>query len=135
MANWSGLWNGRYNANYAGLGTNTTELNGPELQNLARQLRPRGMQKLRELIDELTGVAPGATATVASKRLVYVAQPGVPLVNGGVQTPVTVTVLSRITTAADVTLIKASLNATRAPSTYPVDKSGNGGGGKVNNAF
>ena len=134
MANWSGLWNGRYDQNYSGLGTNTSELNGPQLQELARELRPRGMQKVRALITALLGVAPGGTATVSSKRIAGVADPTNPLTNGGRITPVTVTDMSRATTAGDVTTLNAAIATSRAP-TYPVDRSGNGGGGKVNNAY
>lgn len=135
MANWSGLWNGRYNENYSGLGTNTSELNGSGLQDLARSLRPRGMQKVRALLTALIGAAPGATATVASRRLVYDDGRGQPLHNGGVQTPQLVMDMNRVTTTADANLLKGAIATARAPSTYPVDKSGNGGGGKVNNAF
>jgi hypothetical protein len=39
--------------------------------------------------------------------------------------------VNRNTTAADVTQITALLDRTTYPASYPVDLSGNGGGGKL----
>jgi hypothetical protein len=78
-----------------------------------------------QLLYTLLGVAPGAVATKTYPRVQ--GQTGAP---GGLQTIETVTVVNRATTAADLTAFQALLRRVTGPPSYPVDLSGNGGGGK-----
>lgn len=90
----------------------------------------RGFRKYRAQIRALIGAAPGGTATDTFKRLnsaqaMYDAQ-----YNGGLRTVGTVS-NTTTTTAAMVTAINARmLDWTVNSQVYPVDLSGNGGGGK-----
>lgn len=99
----------------------------------AIQLGKRGFRKYRAQMDALNGVAPGASTVdsygrVQSAQAMYDGQ-----YNGGKRTIQTVSNVTT-TTAAMVTAINNRLmdRAFTKPSrTYPVDLSGNGGGGKV----
>lgn len=95
-------------------------------ERIAKMLRNGGMSLvLRRLLQTLTGVAPGATATQTKKQIQW--QQGSP---GGVIPVETVTLINRATTAADVTALQALFVRSPTPASYPVDLSGNGGGGK-----
>jgi hypothetical protein len=83
------------------------------------------------LIRALNGTASGGTATATHAQRTADPSLGQAYSGGGAIAIATVNDVSRVTTAADVTLINAVLDKTFAPSPYPVDKSGNGGGGKV----
>jgi hypothetical protein len=81
---------------------------------------------LRALWYALSGAAAGGAASVTKKR-VTATQGG----NLDGLIPIeTQTILSRNTTAADLTAIKALMDRVVYPSSYPADLSGNGGGGK-----
>jgi len=60
------------------------------------------------------------------KQVVAVAQPGNPIVNGGAVS-IAVNNLTPVTSAAFIDMVEKP----NAPVTYPVDRSGNGGGGKL----
>lgn len=93
--------------------------------------RSEGARELKELLLTLNGAAAGAAASATVARVGHTVDAGNPVVNGGARTIDTVTVIGRNTTAADETAIDAMLNQVHAPTSYPVDASGNGGGGKL----
>lgn len=133
MPSYSGLWNGVYGVDYATLGTNNTkELNGNIRRRLSKLIaRERGGRKLAAIMKALNGAAPGGTITVNYAQVANASSPGQAVANGGARTITTVADMNRASTAADETMIDAILDQVFAPSSYPVDKSGNGGGSKL----
>lgn len=130
MVTYSGLWNGVHGDAYA-LQTNRSPLN----RQLGRMLRKgtRSLTRLREVIDTVAASQSiNGGAAVTYKRIEASAAPGNPLSGGGVVDVETVTQIaaSQSTTAADVANVDALVNFDTQP-TYPVDASGNGGGGKL----
>lgn len=101
----------------------------PLRRKATRVLKKRGMIVINELIRTLNGVAPGATAL--AQRVRVQARQGLGLDLGGVQPIETVDKINRTTVTADVTQIETIMTEQRDPATYPVDASGNGGGGKL----
>lgn len=118
---WSGLYNDVHGEDYS-LQHNVTPLRG----RLARLMRQRGMFVIRELIDELLGAAAGAN-TALVQHTQKTAEQGQ---QSAVPTIAAKTLINRSTAAGDITSIEAILNTSFAPTTYPTDLSGNGGGGK-----
>lgn len=99
---------------------------------LTRLMRNRGMHVNKELILTLLGASAGSTAAATRTRADYNdVTPGEPVVRGGVVPLEAEVQINRATTAGDVTQLSAILNDIFYPSSYPVDVSGNGGGGKV----
>jgi hypothetical protein len=95
-------------------------------ERIAKMLRNGGKSLvLRRLLQTLTGVAPGSTATQTKKQIQW--EQGSP---GGVIPVETVTLINRATTAADVTALNSLFARSPTPASYAVDVSGNGGGGK-----
>jgi hypothetical protein len=95
-------------------------------ERIAKMLRNGAKsQVLQRLLLTLVGAAAGATATQTKKQIQW--EQGSP---GGVVPVETVTLISRVTTAADVTALAGLLTRTPTPASYPADLSGNGGGGK-----
>jgi hypothetical protein len=94
---------------------------------IARILRNGGQSSaVNRIIYALLGAGTGGNAT---KTKVQVqgnlgSASSVPVIE-------TITLVNRNTTAADLTAIQALFNRTVYPSTYAVDVSGNGGGGKA----
>jgi hypothetical protein len=131
MPSWSGLWNREYNENYSGLGgNNTAELSNNEKMQLARGFRGRQGRVVGAIIKALTGNTVGQTAASSVKRIAADPHLSEPYAGGGVRTISSVDEINRVTVAADATTIDALVDLKTAP-TYPVDKSGNGGGGKL----
>jgi len=103
---------------------------------IARILKKEGMRELHRDWKVLTGAASGSSASETYTRV-----KGEDALNsfgltGGVRNMETVTVISRNTTAADITyitnnILDAIYNMAPAIASYPVDASGNGGGGRV----
>lgn len=124
MASWSGLFDHVY-----GDGPYVMQFNRPSTRRaISRLLKRRGMHTLRELMIELTGATAGGTALVERTRIQHSADPG------GLRTIETVTTLDRVTTSADETDIDSNVLQglfSLSPASYPVDKSGNSGGGLV----
>jgi len=105
-------------------------------RNLERKLtaafRNRGLHIQKELMLTLLGASAGSTALAQRSRVQYTDNtPGDPIVHGGARTVEVEDQVNRATTAADTTHLTAILNDIFQPSSYPVDVSGNGGGGKV----
>ena len=78
----------------------------------------------------LNGVAPGANATSTYSE-VQAVQDLSNFALGGKRNIVTRTLINRNTTAADQTLLNSLFDGIFAPTSYPADKGG-GGGGKLN---
>lgn len=86
---------------------------------------------IRRLINVLTGAVAGTTATETRSRIVAVQAMNDALAYGGLQTPETINLINRASTAADVTNLKALVNRSPVPSFYAADVSGNGGGSRA----
>ena len=102
---------------------------------IARMLAKPGFRGVRRAMRVLNGVAPGTDATETFTR-VGTTQQGSPVATGpgGVAPMEVVTMNSGITTAAQQTYINNVMIDARFvqnPASYPVDLSGNGGGGKL----
>lgn len=122
MPAWSGLWDGVHGQAYAPINQRMT-LPRRVGMSYARD----GMAVLAAVNGALNGVAPGATAAVNARRVQAVqAVDGTNL--GGVRLISTIALVNRATTAADVTAQAALFAAKFAPTTYPTDKGGGGGG-------
>jgi hypothetical protein len=126
MPAWSGLWNGVHGANHTLIGAR----NNLQMR-IAKLFAREGARSDAQIIKALTGAAAGETAAESRKRVVAtVATNGYD--QGGARAIETVNVINRATTAGDVTAVDAALEQKFAPTTYPVDRSGMGGGGKTN---
>jgi len=135
MPSYSGLWNNVYGVNYTALASNgnTFEQNNRLRTTLSRLLtRDRGTRKLMAIMRALNGVAAGGTATVNHRNVREESVRGDALSNGGRRVIETDVDVNRVTTAADQTLINGIFDRVFAPTSYPVDRSRNGGGNKRN---
>jgi len=100
----------------------------------AMALGRAGQRGVRRIMRVLNGATAGGAAVETYARV----QAAIPLTannGGGVRVVETVTVENRNTTAADVTYVNTQMidriyNMTPPIASYPVDLSGNGGGGK-----
>lgn len=93
-------------------------------------LNKRGFRKYKAQMRALNGVAPGASAVDTYKRVQAAQAMNDGQYLGGLRTFQTVT-NTTTTTAGMVTAINAKLfDALNTAQPYPVDASGNGGGGK-----
>jgi hypothetical protein len=93
-----------------------------------------GFRAVRELMVTLNGVAPGSAALDTYAQASASQQGPTVTGPGGVRTIDTITTVNRNTAASDVTTLNARVVDglfVQAPSSYPTDASGNGGGGKV----
>lgn len=139
MPSYSGLYNNQYNDGQTAIGVglptsvvvDTNERNSRLRTDMGQVFRRRAGRIMAQLIIQLTGSAPGNIATVTHRRVAAPVSAGNPMSNGGRQTIETQTLLNRATTAADETRIDSDFSMMFGPSTYPVDRSGNGGGGKA----
>lgn len=104
---------------------------------IAKLLARPGFRPVRRLMRELNGAAAGANTAIENRTRVKAAQVlNTPVAQGGLIVLETVpllgaTVAGRVTAAADETRIDAMIDEINAPSSYPTDPSGNGGGGKL----
>ena len=127
MPGYSGLYNGVYGVDYAEL-TNTAG-NGETQISRAVARRLYGRAALRGILRALVNGAVGATAQETHARV----KSGVDIsgpTQGGLRVIETVNDINRATVAGDVTAMEAMLTQKSQPSSYPVDRSGNGGGSK-----
>lgn len=124
MPAWSGLFDNEYADGPHSLQVNIVPLR----RKLTRVVKRKSMAVINELMRELNGATAGDAALAQHVRVTgaQVLQTDA----GGVRPIETVDLLNRVTAAADVTAIEAMLTEQRDP-TYPVDASGNGGGGKL----
>ena len=101
---------------------------------LGVELARQSNRAARATIRALTGVAPGSSKANTQARVSAPAGLTDPQMLGGLRVIDTVTIQSGNTAAADVTYINALINDAvynQAPSSYPTDAAGVGGGGKV----
>lgn len=117
MPNWSGFWDG---AGYSLLSGKM-----PRRNSIRRVVNREGFREFTALFNSLVGAASGSgTGAITTKKIA--AATGNNL--GGARTVESVSVINRNTTAADVTALKEMVYGVKTrPSTYAVDKSGNGG--------
>lgn len=128
MASWSGFWDNEGGAPYAPLGSSVNKEDAYDKLAVLLANRIYSHGALRELIYSLVGGNVGDPASASHKRVQGV-QDLTANVQGGVRTVESFLDINRVTTAADVTRIQGALRQATKP-TYPVDKSGNGGGSK-----
>lgn len=125
MPAWSGLWDGVYAQPYAPINQRMT------LPRRVGMTYARDGMKINAAIGTaLNGSAVGGTAS-ATHRRVEAVQANAAFNLGGKRTVETQTLINRATTSADETALDALFAAKFAPTTYPVDRSNNGGGGKT----
>ena len=128
---YSGLWNGVNNENYA-----LQVDKAPVEKKVNKYLRRSryGARQFRELLVTLVNGAVGATAadTVAQREAVADTDNNV---QGGAVNIVDRTFINRATVASDVTAVNTALTHDSQPDTYPVDISGNGGGGDLTKQY
>lgn len=104
---------------------------GQEDNRLSRALYQGPNRVLRRLLLTLLGTAAGSTATENRTRVQATQSNFSPLDYGGVVPIETVAVISRATTATDITNVTNALSRSYTPSAYAADVSGNAGGGKL----
>lgn len=124
MATWAGLWDGMYGQPYALTGSRDDTR-----RVVAMAFERRALRDLSAIAIALNGAAPGGNATATYKAVTAQAYQGVDM--GGIRPIGTNTLVNRNTTAADVTALNALFDGIFAPTSYPADKGG-GGGGKLN---
>jgi hypothetical protein len=130
VTGWSGFWNyGPLGAPTGGYGMRfgRTSQEARIAMNLARP----GMRRLRAIMRTLNGVAPGATAPADTHRRIKAPVIADDLSFSGNRTMETIDYGSVTTTAGHVTALNANIyDKYTGTQFYPVDRSGNGGGGK-----
>ena len=124
MVAWSGLFDNEFSDGPHSLQVNIVPLR----RKMTRVMKRKSMKVLNELIQTLNGVTAGSAALAQHVRVQ--ARQGLGLDAGGVQPIETVDLINRVSATADQTLINAALTEQRDP-TYPVELSGNSGGGKL----
>lgn len=122
MAAWSGLFNGVYGINYPG-----TRASKSILQKLGIRLHGKAGRKQGAIIRQLVAGNVGGTAAKTQGRARYLNNDDL----AGKRVVVTETIINRATTSADQALLADKLVSNPRPSSYPAEKSGNSGGGKL----
>ncbi len=125
MPAWSGLFDNEFSDGPHALQVGIVPLR----RKFTRVMRRKSMKVINELMQTLNGVVAGSTALAQHVRVQGAAV--LQTDAGGVRPIETVDLVNRATVAADQTMINAALTEQRDPATYPVDASGNGGGGKL----
>lgn len=124
MPSWSGGWDNMFGQPYALLNEPSAAARG-----VARIMFPTAQRDVGAAEVALNGAVVGGNATATQAYVTSIQADGL---NQGGQRPVgPVTLINRVTTAADIAKLNQQYQPTFAPTTYPVDKSGNGGGSKV----
>lgn len=133
MPSWSGGWDNMFGQPYA-----LTGEPGSAARSVARLMAPQANRYFGGVATALTGAAPGGPVSVGYTQVAPVQADG--LNQGGIRPISTYTVVNRTTTPTDEIQIDASLTPRFMPpmlqagvetSGYPVEKSGNSGGGKL----
>lgn len=136
MPSYSGLWNGVYAENHS------LQINrAPTFRRISQALRRRSLTVLREVIDTVAnGSSINGASAVTYKQIAGDPLPGNSVSGGGRRTIETVTKVNASTTVGVPTTAIPNVSAAQidglvdfksAPSTYPTDASGNGGGEKL----
>jgi hypothetical protein len=135
MPAWAGGWDNMFGAPYALLNEPNATARG-----VARLMAPQGARGLGAAAEALTGAVVGTPITGAGSYTQVTAKATDGLNMGGLQTISTYVAASGPTTASQHNLVDQQLTPRFMPamfvagqecSGYPVDKSGNGGGGKA----
>lgn len=129
MTNYSGLWNREYGEDHALLG-DRAKTNAHTALNRVFSGRNYDRASVKELLITLIDGDVGDTASASHKR-VKARRDLSQNVQGGVVPIETHNAINRVTTSDDVDALVDALSFTSAPTTRPVDKSGNGGGAKL----
>ena len=124
MPAYSGLWDGVYNTPYPG-----TTIAPNAQKRLRRALKGLGSLAQQRIVRTFITGDVGSTATKTHTRVHGQLQTPNPSL-GGVRTLDTVTDINRALTADDQTTILAAIDNVHTP-TWPVELSGNSGGGKL----
>jgi hypothetical protein len=130
MVAWSGLYNGVHGVDYSVIGAPSVR------KRIRRALKPMVAIKYKEILRTLVTDDVGATALATHTRIV--AETGLGTGNphdsgsflGGKRNVETVTDVNRAVTSADQTQILQDIDGVDTP-TFPQEKSGNSGGGKL----
>ena len=125
MPAYAGLWDGIYNQPYT-FTNSRTKLE----RDVSMAFERRGGQVDSALAIALNGAVPGARA-LRSRTRVLAMRSTSGYVLGGVRPVEFETVIDRSTTVADQTAMNAIYDGTFGIAVAPVDRSGNGGGGKA----
>lgn len=125
MPAWSGLWNHVYTEGHSLI----SRPGNAAYRKLSRSLRGMPALKFKEIVRTFITDDVGSTALATHTRL-SAPTPFDALAHGGVRQVETVTDINRVLTAADETQLLVEVDADHTP-TFPVEKSGNSGGGKL----
>lgn len=120
---WSGLWNGVYQENHALIGVPSVR------RRVGRALRGMSSKFYNEIVRTFVTDDVGSAAAASHTRIAA-QNPNDIGTSGGVRTVETVTDISRNLAAADETKLLADIDNDHTP-TFPTEKSGNSGGGKL----
>ena len=127
MPSWAGLWDNIHGQPYS-----LTNEPGSTLRSIARLMAPQALKAQSAIGVALTGAAVGASVSATVAQVKPQQADGL---NLGGQVPIVQTSqlppAKTTTSSGDETTLDNQLNPTFMPSSYPVDKSGNGGGGKA----
>jgi len=124
MPSWSGLWDNVHGAPHALIQQATATM-----RSIARLTNSVGGQHFGEVARALANGV-GANTDLSIKQVAAVQADGMNL--GGQRPIATYAVVPlHATTITEKEAFQSQMTPTWAPSPYPVDKSGNGGGGKV----
>jgi hypothetical protein len=93
--------------------------------------RSHGSRRLRATLLALTGAAVGGASKAYSNSRIQAVQNVGKMKLGGQQTVETVTYQTGVSVAADLTTIDAQIAAKHKPSSYPTNRAGYAGGGRV----
>lgn len=124
MPAWSGFWNGIYGANHFLIDSKAVR------RSFGQSLMGYGRKAYNATMRTLVNGNLGDTALKDYTR-VAVQDINNPLTLGGKRTIETKTAINRATVQADIDRIIDDLDFDNSPTPWPVDKSGNGGGGKL----
>lgn len=124
MATWAGGWDGQFNQPYALTGSRDDTQ-----RFIAQAFERRGMRALSAIAIALNGVVPGSNAS-SQYALVDAVQAVSGFDMGGKRTISQKSLVNRATTSADQALLNSLFDGIFAPTSYPADKGG-GGGGKL----
>lgn len=129
---------GASGANVASLAGSLVDGESGVAKKLAKLVIKPQLRPLRALLRVLNGnnVGAGGNAVSNRSRVQALVALNTPLINGGLVPIETVpllgaTVAGRVTATADQTRWNSILDEINAPSSYPTELSGNGGGGKL----
>lgn len=129
MPSYSGLYDGHYGTPYAPLTQFVNKGNDMAMLTRIFGRRAYGRAYFREMIQALAGAPVGQPYQASHRRVKWTPERGNPPSGGGL-VPIQIHVAAGVTTDADLTMVEKAIEQDSWP-TYPKDRSGNGGGGKL----